>query len=158
MPDTDCVIARITQNLIDALDKRSITIGTEELETCAEGQRSVYDSQGADVYTEVCGPWPETLEINGIEKHISLHYVVECHINGISDIAPNDPITIQTKNAGADLSKMIIADLIRGGAALITRIEGEPYYYFTGSAAAPQFVIRIDVNVETFLNIQDPFQ
>lgn len=153
----NCKISLVTTDLITALNG-NIEIDSVDVVNFAEGQRSIYDSQGRDVYTEVCGPWPETLEINAREKHDALHYVVECHINNLNDKYPNDPITEQTKNTGADLVKLIIADLTRGGNALITRVEGEPYYYFTGTPDAPDFVIRIDVSIEIFINIDDPYQ
>jgi len=154
----DCKVAKITENLINALDGQSITINEIATLMIAEGQRSVYDSRGEVVYTEVCGPWPETLASDSVEKHVSLHYVIECHINGLNDAAPADPVTVQTKNTGADLSKIITTDNTRGGNALITRIFGEPYYYFSGSPQSPEYIVRIDVEVEVFLNINDTYQ
>jgi hypothetical protein len=147
---SDCQNALITSNLVAALHEKTVEINGVNVETFAEQQRMECDSQGHEVYIEVCGPWPDTLESAGIEEHVALHYVVEAHITGISDKPPADPITEQTKNTGYALRILIMADNQRGGNALITRVDGDPYYFITGTIESPDFVIRLDVVVEKF--------
>jgi hypothetical protein len=153
----DCVVALITADLIAALHQKNIEISGVQKENYAEAQRSVYDSQGKEVYTDVAGPWPEKMDSDGREEHDALYYVVECHISGINDAPPADPITLQTKNTGADIVKLIMADTTRGGNALLTKPDGLPYYCFAGSVDAPEYIIRIDVIVEVFTDIFDPY-
>jgi hypothetical protein len=146
-------ISDITQNIISALNSKNIEINGTVYAISCEQQRSVFNSQGEDVYIEVCGPWPETLESDSNEKLISLHYAIDCHINCLNDEPPESPITEQTKDVGDDLKTLLMASPTRGDNALVTRIEGEPYYYFSGSIEQPDFIVHIDCTVEVFTNI-----
>jgi|WetSurMetagenome_2_1015567.scaffolds.fasta_scaffold149333_2 hypothetical protein len=148
----DNPIGLITSNLIASLHNKNIEIDGINVPNYAEGQRLKYNSQGKSIYTEVAGPWPENLNDDGQEKHVSLHYVIECHINGINDDT-GAAITERCSNVGADLVALIMADNTRGGNALITRIDGFPYYYMLSNGETSEFVYRIDVQVERFLDI-----
>jgi len=152
----DCVIALITADLISALHNKTIEIDGASVTNYAEGQRTVLNTQGKNVYTEVAGPWPEEITLDGCEQHIGLHYVVECHINNIND-STGDPIIIRCKNVGADLAKLIMTDITRGGNALFTKIDGQPYYYFMSDNTSTEFIYRVDVIVQVFIDINDPY-
>jgi hypothetical protein len=155
----DCIIAKITDNLVAALHGKSITYASASHTTTCKQQRMVFDNEGSTDFIELCGPWPETLDHAGNRtEHIKLYYVAELHISGLNDAPPNSPITQQTKNVGADLVALIIGtDNNRGGYALITEVEGQPGYYFTGDPSAPEFVIYVNISVEAFINADDPY-
>lgn len=153
----DCVVAKITDNLIAALTGKTIEVNDASVTTFAEGQRITKDTQGHNAYIEVAGPWPEEMETTGLEKHSALHYVVEMTLSGINDTPPANPITHQTRNAGADLVALIMADLTRGGNALLTEIIGLPYYYISGTENNPEFIIRVDVSVQVFTFIDTSY-
>lgn len=161
---SDCKIALITEDLRAALDGKPLTIAGETVNTKCELQRSIYDSQGERRYIELCGPWPETLEHAGNRTdHVKLNYIIELHLNDISDRPPADPITKATNNVGSDLVKMVMAPsatppgYTRGGNALITNFEGQPGYYFTGNPRSPEFVVYAHISVEAFINADDPY-
>jgi hypothetical protein len=142
----------IADNLVSVLNGGSIQIGTEVTPRTilSERQRLIFNSQGSAFYVEVCGPWPETMETSGDEKHVGLHFIIEAHLSGINDRPPALPITVQAENAGGDLAALIMADITRGGNALLTRIDGLPYYAIIGDFSAPEFIIRLDIIVEVF--------
>jgi hypothetical protein len=155
----DCIIAKITDNLIASMTGKSLTYAGATHTTLCKGQRLIYDNEGSDCFIELCGPWPELLEHAGADcEHEKLNYVAELHITGISDAPPNAPITTQMKNIGADVVKLVVGtDNSRGGYALKTRAEGQPGYYFTGDPMAPEFVISINLSVDAFINANDPY-
>jgi hypothetical protein len=150
-------IADISNSIVTAVNGKNVQIGAEsEMRIIlAERQRIVFDSQGSDFYIEVCGPWPETIDTSSSEKHIGLHYVLEAHIYKINDTPPSLPATEQTENVGDTLAALITADGTRGGKALLTRIDGIPYYAIMGDSSAPEFIMRLDVIVEYFSLITD---
>jgi hypothetical protein len=152
---SDCISAKITDDLVSALNGKILTTTAGNRTIVAETQRTVFDSRGYDTYVEVGGPWPESLDSDANEKNIVLHYVVECYISGLNDIYPNDPITAQTKNAGADLSNLVLSDITRGGNALLTEVDAIPYYYFKEINDSVVFVIRMDVSVNLFVQTDD---
>jgi hypothetical protein len=145
-------VASISDNLVSVLNGKTVQVGSEpEVRIIsAERQRLVFDSQGRNFYIEVCGPWPETLNSTGSEDHVGLHYVIEAHVYKINDTPPAIPATKQAENVGDDLWKLIKADTTRDGNALLTRIDGLPYYAIVGDSASPEFVIRLDIIVEVF--------
>jgi len=154
---SDCIVKSITDNIVTTLTAKSFTIGTTAYASLAEQQRSVYNNRNTELYIEVCGPWPITLKESNKAKHVQLDYVIECHINFINDDPPNDPITKQIANIGADISTLLFSDISRGSKAIMTRVDGEPYYYFTNAETQPETIVRIDVQVEAFLAWNNPF-
>ncbi|MDD5363401.1 MAG: hypothetical protein PHN88_14840 [Ignavibacteria bacterium] len=147
--------ALIADNLVSVLNGKSIQIGSESITRTAfaERQRLIFNSQGYDLYIEVCGPWPETLNETGSESHVALRYVVEAHIYKMNDTPPAIPATKQAEDVGETLWGFIKADITRGGNALLTRIDGLPYYAIVGDSTTPEFIIRLDLIVEGFFLI-----
>jgi hypothetical protein len=152
------VIAKISYNLRDALDQQQFSYnGTDEHITTAEFQRTIIDINNRYPFIEVCGPWPETTWRGNDSVHAKLWYRIEFRENSINDTAPGALPIIETMiNTGADLVKMIMKDMYRGGNAILTRCE-MPGYYFTGDMKQPEFVIYTDVCVEAFINQNDPY-
>jgi hypothetical protein len=155
----DCIIAKITDNLIAAMTGKSLTYAGAAHTTLCRRSRLVYDNEGSDCFIELCGPWPELLEHAGADcEHEKLNYVAYLHPKGISDVFPADPITVQTKNIGADVVKLVVGtDNSRGGYALKTQVEGQPGYFFEADKDAPEFVIYIVFSVDAFINANDPY-
>ena len=156
----DSVIFKITKNLRDSLHRQPITYNGITYETTAECQRLITNIGNRYPYIEVCGPWPQTEWRGNNSVSAKLWYRIEMYENTISDSFSGDiesiPITEMMGNVGADLVMLIMADITRGGNAIITRCE-MPGYYFTGDPAAPEFVIYTDVCVETFINQSNPY-
>lgn len=154
----DCVIAKITENLVSAFNGKTITWGGASHVLFSEEQRLEYNPNGNDDYLEVCGPWPEKMDESGNRtEHVKLNYIAEYHISNVNDKPPSDPIVKQTKNVGAELVKLALADLSRGSNAHITRIDGQPGYYIQDNGNGSEFVIYVNISVEAFINADDPY-
>jgi hypothetical protein len=154
-PD-DCITAKITKNLVDALNNKVLTYAGQQNTTTAEQQRCIYNPDGRNPFVEVCGPWPDTVARGNLSNELDLHYHIEFHENSINDNPPADEITKTAGNIAADLIKLIMADIRRGGSAIMTTWE-DPGYYFTGTSDCPEFVVYIDITVKAFVNTNDPY-
>jgi hypothetical protein len=156
-PDpAECITAKITKNLVESLDGKTITYYDRQNVISAEQQRSIYDPDGKSPFVEVCGPWPETVARGNLSNELDLHYHIELHENTINDKQPAPPITKTVENVGADLIKIIMADIRRGGSAIMTTWE-DTGFYFCGSSECPELVIYVDITVKAFVNTNDPY-
>lgn len=165
MSTSDSIYDQIAQNIASALNGKTFTVGNTSYTSKCERQRLIYNPGDSDCYIELCGPWGLTLNHAGSRQdHINLGFIAEMHLNGLDDSPPNDPITEQAKNIGAEMIKNVMLDYTRGKdannnpLALITRIEDAPGYYITGNPDAPEFVVFIHIVVETFVNADNPYQ
>ena len=152
----DCVISKITKNLVDTFNGKIITYNSRQNLIAAEQQRSLYDPSGRNPFVEICGPWPQTTSRGNLSNECDLQYHVEFHENSINDRPPNPPITETTRNIAAELIKIVMSDIRRGGNAIMTTWE-DPGFYFAGSSESPELVIYLDITVKTFVNTNNPY-
>jgi hypothetical protein len=157
----DSIYKSITLNLQTALDNKTfVYAGASHVSTC-ELQRFNRAPSGRYPFIELSGPQVEVVSRHHDSTHCKLYYLIEFREARINDeyIGENDIVKAVTEveaDVVADLQKLVLADITRGGKAMNTNWDDFGHYFeIIGDVC--EFVVFQVVEVETMVNTNNPY-
>lgn len=153
----DSIVALITQDIITTLHGEEIEYGNDTHTITCEQQRTIKCINNRYPFVELIGPM---VEVNGRAHKVitcECNYIIEVYIpaNDQDDLT-SDPITKITQNIHADIIKLLMDDITRGGYAKHTAFNSFGQY-FTSDYGSPEYVVYLECMVKTQLNEFDPY-
>jgi hypothetical protein len=150
----DSKIALITQNLVSALHGKKLARDSVRTVTCEEQRLQLY--RISYPYLAIVGPAVQVTQRSAGHAHCTLNYSLYLMDNTLNDEKQHnkDPIAKQMQNDAADICKMVMTDITRGGYAVQTKWNA---YDPMINPEGPEFILMIDIEVECFVNDYDPY-
>lgn len=155
---SDCITARITSELIAALQEITIANGYKFDVGLVEQQRYFMDDlRSGDIpYIQLCGPWCSPIEQSQLQDLHNLTYIINLRVNG-SDIDESDnPLNQLYRNYISDVQKAVMVDVHLGGLAEDTEIN-EYGYDMENRDGIDWYFLTQEITVKTRINIFDPY-
>jgi hypothetical protein len=148
----------IAENLKDSMDGESVQFGSVTTSINCSRQRmrqkKNFGADGDEIYVEIGGPWIEGTTEDNRSTHCQLHFSVEAYLSAFNDESESsDPAAVVAGDLAARIIALIMADLTRGGYALIT--EWSNFGYFIN--LNEELISYVDVTCEAFISTDNPF-
>lgn len=157
----DDVFSTITDDIVSALNGKSITYGGSTKTLTCEYERLVNVIGDRSPIIIVSGPTIEVMNRAHLVNHCTLHYLLRFSDDTVNDeYDPDssvDPITKVTKKVLADLICLLMVDRTRGGLARNTMWTGGGYYFDDSDLDTPIFNIFLQLEITAFVRDIDPY-
>lgn len=154
------VFSKVTQNLVDTLNGQVLTYNGADHVVVAEEERLNLEVGERSPLLSVCGPYIDTEQRSNRSAQCALVYSLELRDSRVDDRYRRNqdvqPITRVMRTVPAQIMKLVMKDPRRSENALLTKWK-DTGYYFTGVGDLAECVFYVDIEVELFVNADNPY-